>query len=109
MPSGDLLSLAGLPSRADFCLCWAVPCGNELLQAAVARPDLVISLNLLRKELEERLSAGRAEVAGQAQAAQHQIEQVWAVQPQAATVSCIYDTDLGWLDQVCMRCVFDTC
>jgi len=47
-----------------------------MLQAAVARPDLVISLDLLKKELEERLGAGRSEVAGQVQAAQHQIEQV---------------------------------
>eukprot|EP00775_Hariotina_reticulata_P002960 gene2960-3245_t len=47
---------------------------QELLtHAAVARPDLIISLDLLRKELEERLGTGRTEVA---QGTQQQIEQM---------------------------------
>jgi hypothetical protein len=58
-----------------------------MLQAAVARPDLVISLDLLRKELEERLGAGQSAVAGQVQAAQHQIEQVRERQPGKAGLS----------------------
>lgn len=54
-------------------------CGQVLsssCQGAVSRPGLVVELDLLRKEMQQQASAGRAEAAAQAAAVSSSLEQV---------------------------------
>lgn len=52
---------------------------SQLLFQSVPRPEHVISLDLLRKELEERIGGSRAETAAQTQQMGQQIEQLQKV------------------------------